>query len=295
MRPPRPTIVAFAALAAFLVSAGAGASSYTLRWGDTLSSVAKRYGVPVKAITAANDIADADHIREGKQLTIPDKAAAQVAAAKPILAVKTPGGAAAAATGARLHKVVKGETLGMIAKKYVVSVDELRKLNGITNDRKVRDGRDLQLPLSAKVDATPGDASKPAPVCPVLGAGKFDFSNSFGQPREGHRRHNGNDIFAKRGTPVVAPMGGTLRRADGSVAGLAWYIDGDDGVTYYGAHLDAISAQAGRVEQGQRLGVVGNSGNASTTPTHLHFEVHPGNGVAVDPYGYLRAWCKATR
>jgi murein DD-endopeptidase MepM/ murein hydrolase activator NlpD len=176
-----------------------------------------------------------------------------------------------------------------------VTDDELRKLNGITNDRKVRDGRDLQLPVSAKVDGTPGDASKPKPICPVSGAGKFDFSNSFGAPREGGRHHMGNDIVAKRGTAVLAPMGGTLRRADGSVAGLAWYVDGEDGVTYYGAHLDAIALQGGHVDQGQKIGIVGNSGNASTTPTHLHFEVHPGGGPAVDPYGYLRAWCTATR
>jgi murein DD-endopeptidase MepM/ murein hydrolase activator NlpD len=285
MRLPRPV-----AIVLLLSLAGAGASSYTLKWGDTLSSVAKRFDVPVKAITAANGIGDPNKVREGRALTIPDHAAAQVAVAAPIAAVTAPSTVVPA--GGRTHKVAKGETLGVIAKHYGVTVDELRKLNGITNDRHVRDGRDLQLPVSASVETKPGDAAKPQPICPVKGAGKFDFSNSFGAPREGHRRHMGNDIFAKRGTPVLAPMGGTLRRADGAVAGLAWYVDGDDGVTYYGAHLDAIGVQPGRVEQGQKLGVVGNSGNASSTPTHLHFEIHPGGGPAVDPYGYLRAWCK---
>ena len=283
MRLPRPLV----ATAALLSLAGAGASTYTLKWGDTLSRVAKRFDVPVAAITAANGIKDADKVREGRTLTIPDHAAAQVAVAKPIAAVDAP-----VPAGGRTHKVAKGETLGSIAKKYGVTVDELRKLNAITNDRRVREGRDLQLPVSASVEGKPGDAGKPIPICPVKGAGKFDFSNSFGTPREGHRSHQGNDIFAKRGTPVLAPMGGTLRRADGARAGLAWYIDGDDGVTYYGAHLGAISVGAGRVEQGQPLGVVGNTGNASSTPPHLHFEIHPGNGAAVDPYGYLRAWCK---
>jgi murein DD-endopeptidase MepM/ murein hydrolase activator NlpD len=289
MRLPRP-IKPLVRLLALLVLAGAGASTYTLRWGDTLSGVAKRFDVPVAALTAANDIKDANKVREGQTLTIPDHAAAQVAAAKPIAAVK-PADAPVAA-GGRTHKVARGETLAAIAKRYGVTVDELRKLNAITNDRRVREGRDLQLPVSASVEGKPGDAGKPQPICPVKGAGKFDFSNSFGSPREGYRRHAGNDIFAKRGTPVVAPVGGTLRRADGSRAGLAWYIDGDDGVTYYGAHLGAVSVAGGRVEQGQALGVVGNTGNASSTPPHLHFEIHPAGGAPVDPYGYLRAWCK---
>jgi murein DD-endopeptidase MepM/ murein hydrolase activator NlpD len=292
MTPPRPAASAAVALTLLLVCAGAGASpSYTLRWGDTLTSVAKKFGLPISTIASANAIVNADRVREGQQLTIPSKPpAAQPVAAQPIVAVRAPGG-----TAGRTHKVVIGDTLAGIAQKYNVAVDDLRKLNAITDDRRVRDGRDLQLPVSATVDAIPGDKAKPTPICPVLGAGKFDFSNSFGAPREGGMRHMGNDIFAKRGTPVVAPMGGTLRRADGHIAGLAWYIAGDDGTTFYGAHLDAISAAAGRVEQGQRIGVVGNTGDASSTPTHLHFEVHPGGGPAVDPYGYLRAWCTATR
>jgi murein DD-endopeptidase MepM/ murein hydrolase activator NlpD len=287
---PRPT--AFVALVGLLALSGAGATSsnYTLRWGDTLTSVAKKFGVPIPTIASANGITDADRVLEGRQLAIPTSAPAQAVAAQPIAAVRAPGG-----TPGATHKVVLGENLILIAQKYSVAVDDLRKLNGITNDRALRDGRDLQLPVSAKVNAVPGDANKPKPVCPVAGAGKFDFSNSFGAPREGGRNHQGNDIFAKRGTAVVAPMGGTLRRADGHIAGNAWYIAGDDGVTYYGAHLDAISMQAGRVEQGQKIGLVGNTGDASTTPTHLHFEVHPGGGPAVDPYGYLRAWCTATR
>ena len=297
MTRPRPQklkslrpVLAFLTLACL---AGAGAGTYTLKWGDTLSGVAKKFDVPVQALTAANGIKDANKVREGQTLTIPDHAAAQVAAAKPIAAVAAPAGTdAPVPAGGRTHKVARGETLGSIAKKYGIKVDELRKLNAITNDRRVREDRDLQLPVSASVEGKPGDPSKPMPICPVKGAGKFDFSNSFGTPREGHRSHQGNDIFAKRGTPVVAPMGGTLRRADGARAGLAWYIDGDDGVTYYGAHLGSVSVPAGRVEQGQALGVVGNTGNASSTPPHLHFEIHPGNGAAIDPYGYLRAWCK---
>lgn len=279
-----------ALMCVLLVAAGAGSSTYTVKWGDTLGGVARKFGVPVSAITAANGIDDPNKVREGTKLTIPDKAAAQVAAAKPI----------SAATARKVHTVKSGETLGLIARKYKVTVDELKRLNDITNERRVRDGRELTLPDSAEGAATAGSASggasadRPQPVCPVQNAGRFDFSNSFGAPRHGGRNHAGNDIFAKRGTTVLAPMGGTLRRADGSRAGIAFYIDGDDGTTYYGSHLDSVTTQGGRVERGAKIGTVGTTGNANGTPPHLHFEVKPGGGASIDPYGYLRTWCRGS-
>jgi murein DD-endopeptidase MepM/ murein hydrolase activator NlpD len=286
------TVVArrLALMCVFLVAAGAGSSTYTLKWGDTLSGVARKFGVQVSAITAANGIDNADQVREGSKLTIPDKAAAQVAAAKPI----------SAATARKVHTVAKGETLGLIARKYKVTVDEIKQLNDIKDERRVRDGRELTLPDSAEGAATAGSASgqakadRPQPACPVQNAGKFDFSNSFGAPRHGGRNHAGNDIFAKRGASVVASMSGTLRRADGGRAGIAYYIDGDDGVTYYGAHLDSISTKGGRVELGEKIGTVGTTGNAAGTPPHLHFEIKPGGGASIDPYGYLRTWCRGS-
>ncbi|HEX4979942.1 MAG TPA: M23 family metallopeptidase [Acidimicrobiales bacterium] len=274
-----------ALLAILLAAAGAGSSTYTVRWGDTLGGIARRFGVPVSAIAAENGIANPDRVREGTKLAIPDRRAVQVSAARPI----------AAATAQKVHKVARGDTLGAIARRYQVRVQDLRALNGITDDRRVRDGRTLLLPAAAVGGATAdasGAPSRPEPLCPVRNAGKFDFSNSFGAPRHGGRNHAGNDIFAKRGAAVVAPAAGTLRRADGSRAGLAFYIDGDDGVTYYGAHLDTITVDGGRVERGRELGTVGTSGNAKGTPPHLHFEVKPGGGASIDPYGYLRSWCR---
>lgn len=278
-----------ALLVVLLVAAGAGSSTYTLKWGDTLGGVAKRFGVTVSAITSANSIDNANKVREGTKLTIPDQRAVQVAAARPI-----------SSSGRKVHVVAKGETLGGIARRYKVTVDEIKRLNDIEDERRVRDGRELALPDSAEGAATAGGASgqaqaeRPQPVCPVQNAGKFDFSNSFGAPRHGGRNHAGNDIFAKRGTPVLAPMGGTLKRADGSRAGMAFYIEGDDGTTYYGSHLDSMSVSGGRVERGQKIGTVGTTGNAQGTPPHLHFEVKPGGGASIDPYGYLRTWCRGS-
>ncbi|HUR76384.1 MAG TPA: peptidoglycan DD-metalloendopeptidase family protein [Acidimicrobiales bacterium] len=125
-------------------------------------------------------------------------------------------------------------------------------------------------------------------VCPVQGPRAF--SNDWGNPRSGGRRHKGNDIFAPTGTPVVAPVAGSVTQRSGGLGGLAVYVRGVDGNTYYGAHLSRFGL-GGRVGQGQIVGYVGTSGNARGGSAHLHFEIHPGGGGAVNPYGTLRAYC----
>jgi murein DD-endopeptidase MepM/ murein hydrolase activator NlpD len=125
-------------------------------------------------------------------------------------------------------------------------------------------------------------------VCPVQGARAF--SNDWGQPRSGGRRHKGTDVFAPYGTPVVAPVGGLVADHDSGLGGKGFWLRGSDGNTYYGAHLSRFGA-VGPVSQGQVVGYVGTSGNARGGPAHLHFEIHPGGGAAVNPYGTLRAYC----
>jgi murein DD-endopeptidase MepM/ murein hydrolase activator NlpD len=124
-------------------------------------------------------------------------------------------------------------------------------------------------------------------VCPVQGPRAF--SNDWGQPRSGGRRHQGNDILAPRGTPVVANVGGSVQQHRSSLGGLSYYLHGDDGNTYYGAHLSGYAA-GGRVSAGTVIGYVGDTGNARGTP-HLHFEIHVGGGAAVNPYATLRTYC----
>ena len=126
-------------------------------------------------------------------------------------------------------------------------------------------------------------------ICPVQGPRAF--SNDFGAPRSGGRRHQGNDIMAPRGTPAVAPVAGAATRHQSSLGGRSYYLRGVDGITYFGTHLDSYSANTGQVAAGTVLGYVGTSGNASGGAPHLHFEMHPGGGGAVNPYPTLRQYC----
>jgi murein DD-endopeptidase MepM/ murein hydrolase activator NlpD len=122
-------------------------------------------------------------------------------------------------------------------------------------------------------------------VCPAPGS---SFIDSWGAPRSGGRRHKGVDMMAPTGTPVVAPVSGTVSHRGNSLGGLSFHLNGSDGNYYYGTHLSAYG-QAGSVSAGTVIGYVGDTGNARGTP-HLHFEVHVG-GVAVNPYPYVRPIC----
>jgi peptidoglycan LD-endopeptidase LytH len=123
-------------------------------------------------------------------------------------------------------------------------------------------------------------------VCPV--AGPVSFVDSFGWPRDGHT-HQGTDMIAPYGTPVVAAHAGTVSRSSSSSGGLQAYVHGSAGYSFY-AHLSGYSSASGSVGAGTVIGYVGSTGNAGST-NHLHFEWHPGGGAAVNPYPYLVAVC----
>lgn len=123
-------------------------------------------------------------------------------------------------------------------------------------------------------------------VFPV--AGPSAFSDSFGDPRRGHR-HQGNDIFALKGTPVVAVVGGSVNATSTHGGGKTIYLYGDDGNTYIYMHLSGYAETSGHVSQGEVIGYVGNTGNARGGSSHLHFEIRPDGGRAIDPNATLRA------
>jgi murein DD-endopeptidase MepM/ murein hydrolase activator NlpD len=127
-------------------------------------------------------------------------------------------------------------------------------------------------------------------LCPV--DGPVSFTDTWGAARSGGRSHQGVDMLAARGTPTVAPVSGDVEHRGSSLGGLSWYVYGDNGNMYYGTHLSAYENQGiGHVEAGMVIGYVGDTGNARGTP-HLHFEVHPGGGAAVNPYPYVAEACR---
>ena len=98
-------------------------------------------------------------------------------------------------------------------------------------------------------------------------------------------------MLSPRGTPTVAPVSGTLSHRGNSLGGLSWHLNGDDGNYYYGTHLSAYANEGiGHVQAGTVIGYVGDTGNAKGTP-HLHFEIHPHHGAAIDPYPTVRKYC----
>jgi hypothetical protein len=124
-------------------------------------------------------------------------------------------------------------------------------------------------------------------VCPV--DEPRAYSDNWHAPRwgGGFHLHQGIDIFAPTGTPIRAPFDGTAVVADNWLGGLAVKVYGESGYVY-NAHLSEHGL-LGPVEAGDIIGFVGSTGNASGP--HDHFEYHPGNGDAVNPYLFLNAVC----
>jgi murein DD-endopeptidase MepM/ murein hydrolase activator NlpD len=144
------------------------------------------------------------------------------------------------------------------------------------------DERDLS--LGGGVSLTGSGAIQ---TCPV--AGNNSFVDSFGWPRSGGRTHQGIDLIAAYGTPVVAVAPGNVREASSVLGGLGVVVEHDSGGdwTFY-AHLSTYGAM-GHVPAGTVIGAVGATGN--TGVNHLHFEYHPSGGAAVNPYSALVAVC----
>lgn len=298
------------------LAVSAARSTYTVLPGDTLSEIAARLHIPVAELAAANGIDDPDQIVAGQVLVLPATAGGTEAGASD--------GATATATAG--YVVQAGDTLSGIGQRLGVPVDQLAEANGIDDPDFLREGMVLVLPgpgggvstsyvvregdtlidiadrLGTTVDdlvaANGIDDPDFVPVgtvltvagtwrCPV--GGPVWYTNDFGAPR-GEFVHQGIDLFAAQGTPVVAPVAGVVERHPNPSGGLAFALSGDDGVWYYGAHLDSYGAD-GRVAAGAVVGYVGTSGDAAGTSPHLHFETHPVGNEPVNPYPTLVGAC----
>lgn len=134
---------------------------------------------------------------------------------------------------------------------------------------------------------------------PVLGATANDFSDDWGAPRATTGQHQGIDVFAPAGTPILAIADGTVFRVGwNDLGGRRLWLADRYGNLFYFAHLAGFSplaTEGATVERGDVIGFVGTSGDAQGTPPHLHFEIHPGGGWAVPPYPYVMTWLTGVR
>lgn len=132
----------------------------------------------------------------------------------------------------------------------------------------------------------------PLLLFPVEGRTNSAVWSGFGAPREaGRRAHHGIDIFADRGTPALAATDAYVRRVDVTPVGgkVVWLRDRTHGLSLYYAHLDSQLVRTGQtVSRGDTVGFVGNTGNARTTPTHLHFGVYVRHRGPIDPFPFVR-------
>src|SRR5256885_4651483 len=125
---------------------------------------------------------------------------------------------------------------------------------------------------------------------PVQGVIKRQIADTWHVPRSGDRLHEGQDIFAKRGTPVLSATDGYIVRiGENNLGGQTVSVIGAAGRIYYYAHLDSYApniATGDHVTTQTVLGYVGSTGNAASGPTHLHFGVYAREG-ALNPLPLL--------
>jgi murein DD-endopeptidase MepM/ murein hydrolase activator NlpD len=123
-------------------------------------------------------------------------------------------------------------------------------------------------------------------TCPIDGPATFE--DSWGWARSGGRSHEGVDMIAARGTPVVAVRDGSAQFKTNGLGGRAVWLTADDGDKFYYAHLDDWNGGSRDVAAGELIGWVGSTGNAQGP--HLHFETLPGGSVE-NPFPHTLVAC----
>jgi peptidoglycan LD-endopeptidase LytH len=125
---------------------------------------------------------------------------------------------------------------------------------------------------------------------PVQGVSMRAVRDTFGAPRPGDRKHQGIDIFAPRGTPVLSTTRGIVARiGKNSLGGTVVWVLGPGGDRHYYAHLNSVAdiRTGQRIAPGDVLGTIGTTGNARSTPPHLHYGVYRRANGAINPFPLL--------
>ena len=172
-----------------------------------------------------------------------------------------------------------------LAERKAVLEEEFRETEVVAQDLRAREARKRRIQRGAQNGTY---------AC-IFERGTSRFRDTWGAPRSGGRRHKGTDVFSWMDAPVFSFTDGRIHRVSHSgLGGLGLYLYGSDGNLYYYAHLNSIADATyvgKRVEAGELIAYNGDTGNARGGPPHVHFELHPGGGGAINPYPWLAAAC----
>lgn len=252
---------------------GGEVTEYVVQEGDTVSSIAQKYGLEPSTILWENNLTAQSKLKPGQTLRI-----------LPVDGIR--------------HKVQRGETIYTIAKKYGLDESSAQAIvdypfNEFLNDEtfELATGQYLMVPGGIKAEAAAPQRTV-ARFTPDAGAvaatGNFVWPAS-GQISQGYAfYHKGIDIASRGAGAILAADAGTVAIAgwDSSGYGNRVIIDHGNGMSTLYGHLSAIQVQSGqRVNRGDVIGQMGSTGRS--TGTHLHFEIRQG-GVLLNPLGLLR-------
>ena len=263
-------------------AAGCG-QKYTVRSGDGWYRIADRSGVSVSALTAANGVTLDAALHPGREVCLPNGATSSSSSST--------NSSSSSKSGAS-YTVTRGDSWSAIADRAGVSLRALLSQNDASAGNLIVPGQVLRLPAGATQPSTVD--TSPVVLAAAATQGPCGYVDTWGQARSATRRHQGVDIFSGDGAYVYAVVDGRLtgRVWDGAGrnAGNAWTLTGADDTRFFYAHLSDFApglSVGSTVRAGQIIGWIGETGNASAP--HLHLEMRPRGGAAVNPYPTLRA------
>ena len=183
---------------------------------------------------------------------------------------------------------VKGGADGIFGLATSISLANFQTSRGLNATSAV------DLPTAIALGVLPDLATLGIPQINVFPSqGRCSFSDSWHAPRPGNRLHIGVDIIGPKGLALYAVVDGTITKmygADSPLSGNALRLTGADKTYFFYAHLDSFApgiTVGSTVRAGQIIGYMGSTGNSGVS--HLHFEVHPGGGDAINPYPVVKA------
>ncbi len=238
--------------------------TYKVKSGESISTITRKFGLSnISTLIALNGISNVKSLREGQTLKIPS-------------------------FDGLIHKVGCGESLTGISGKYHVSVEELCDANDLSS-QVLKQGQELFIPGARMAAAELKKAMGELFANPI--SAKYRLTSYFGPRKDPFTgvasNHTGIDMACPTGTPIGAMMSGKVVVAGWSnVFGNYVIISHGNGYQSLYGHMSKITVKKGaKVEQGQKIGLVGNTGYS--TGSHLHLTVYK-NGKLTDPLSLIR-------